>query len=331
MFRDLWVRGHNIDEDCYKRYKNKLTTLLRNAERIYYKNKLETNKNNLTKLWRTLNEVISRKKHDNRSITFWHNNIDISDKYAIASLFNKYFLNAPKEIYKTIPSKCHDPCKYVNRSSGTLFMKPVTNDEIKKLLSSLRNTSAGHDDINPYAVKQVKDYLVEPLTYIYNLSLSSGIFPSKLKIAKVLPIYKKGDKSSVTNYRPVSVLPVFSKLFEKIVYNRIVEFIDKYNILSENQFGFRRNRSTHMAISALVEKFHTAVEDNKFMVGLFIDLSRAFDTISHDILLAKLSMYGIRGVTLDWIKSYLRNRKQYVSYRNAKSEMCNIEIGIPQG
>lgn len=158
-----------------------------------------------------------------------------------------------------------------------------------------------------------------------------GNIPDELKIAKVVPIHKKGDVNKFSNYRPVSVLPAFSKIIEKLVYTHIKYFLDKHNILYAYQFGFRKNMSTSMALNTLVHKFHDAINNDNFMIGIFLDLSRAFDTITHDILLSKLDYYGIRGIALEWFKNYLTSRKQFVSYNNQHSLMGDRTVGIPQG
>ena len=172
---------------------------------------------------------------------------------------------------------------------------------------------------------------MEPLTRIFNLSVSTGIVPDKLKIAKVIPIYKKDDAEKFSNYRPVSLLPCFSKILERLVFNRCVEYIDAHEILNEKQFGFRPNHSTYMAIVQLVDKVTNAVEQNETTMGIFLDLSKAFDTIDHNILLYKLEHYGFRGIVLDWFKNYLINRKQFVSFDTSESEQQNIVCGVPQG
>ena len=155
--------------------------------------------------------------------------------------------------------------------------------------------------------------------------------PEQLKIAKVIPIYKKENAEIFSNYRPVSVLPYFSKILERLVFNRCMDYIDKNNLLNEKQFGFRPNHSTYMAIIELVDKIANAVERNETTVGIFLDLSKAFDTINHDILLYKLEHYGFRGVALDWLKSYLSNRKQFVRYQMQDSNHKIINCGVPQG
>ena len=147
---------------------------------------------------------------------------------------------------------------------------------------------------------------------ITNLSLSSGTVPNQMKIARVVPLFKTGDLSLFTNYRPVCVLPALSKILERIVYNRLINFLNKFNILSRNQYGFRKNHSTAYALIQLYDKLSDAIDQGKVTLGLFIDLSKAFDTVNHDILLAKLEFYGVRGAALQWFKSYPSCRTQFV-------------------
>ena len=142
------------------------------------------------------------------------------------------------------------------------------------------------------------------------MSLTSGIFPNNMNIANVIPLYKANGKNEFTNYRPVSLLPQFSKILEKLFGIRLDSFIDRYNLLSSNQYGFRRNMSTSLALMELTEEITTALDDEKVTVGVFIDLKKAFDTINHNLLLKKLAHYGVRGVANNWLASYLSNRKQ---------------------
>lgn len=171
-----------------------------------------------------------------------------------------------------------------------------------------QNKSPRHDDTGNVIVRKVAAEISLPLSIIFNCSLSTGIVPEHLKVAKVIPVYNKDDSEVFSNYRPVSVLPCFSKVLERLMFNRCMEYIDKNNILNEQQFGFRSNHSTYMAVIELVDKVIQAVERNESTLGIFLDLSKAFDTIDHAILLYKLEYYGFRGIIYEWFKSYLNNR-----------------------
>lgn len=158
-----------------------------------------------------------------------------------------------------------------------------------------------------------------------------GVVPDLLKIAKVIPVFKSGDEKVIMNYRPISILPVFSKIFEKVVFNRLQNYLDKNNILHHNQFGFRPNLSTSLALLQLTDEISKASDDGKITIGIFVDLAKAFDTVDHKILLKKLNHYGIRGTALNWFESYLLNRVQYVMVNRAKSRSANVICGVPQG
>ena len=167
---------------------------------------------------------------------------------------------------------------------------------------------------------------------IINMSFATGVYPDLLKIAKVIPIFKnKGDQLLVTNYRPISLLSNINKIFEKLIYSRIVSFLNLHNCIYEFQFGFRANHSTNHALISLTEQIREALDNSNFACGIFIDLQKAFDTVDHNILLNKLDHYGIRGLANNWFKSYLTNRKQFVSINGFNSNKQLMKYGVPQG
>ena len=170
--------------------------------------------------------------------------------------------------------------------------------------------------------------LLKPLTHICNFSISQGIFPEQLKIANVIPLYKSDDSMSFNNYRPVSVLCVLSKIFEKIMYKRVTALLEIFKILHDNQHGFRKKSSTHVALLSFIDKVIEAIENGEYAIGVFLDFSKAID---HKILLNKLDRYGIRGCALSWFKSYLSRRLQYVTYNGSQSSQQMIKCGVPQG
>jgi len=193
------------------------------------------------------------------------------------------------------------------------------------------NYSTGPDNIPAPVIKHVKFAIASPLSYIFNLSCAKGIFPEKLKLARVLPLYKKGSIDDMLNYRPISLLNNFSKVFERTVYNKLINFLDKFNILYSKQFGFRKGHSTTYALFEAVNFIKSEINSKKHVLGLFLDLSKAFDTCNHEILLSKLDHYGIRGSMLEWFRSYLSNRFQYTEINNVKSNVLPINCGVPQG
>ena len=166
---------------------------------------------------------------------------------------------------------------------------------------------------------------------MFNLSLEQGTFPNHLKIAKVIPLFKSGDNTLISNYRPVSLLPLFSKILEKIVVNRLMDFINQNQILYKYQFGFRKKHNTNLALTVLVDKILSALESGEVVLGVFLDFSKAFDMVNHTVLLQTLYKYGIRGMAHSWFTCYLSNRKQFVSYNNTHSEYKTIQCGVPQG
>ena len=180
--------------------------------------------------------------------------------------------------------------------------------EVVRIINSLNNSSPGWDCIPAKLAKRVLNYYIKPLTFLINQSFHDGIFPDELKLAKFIPIYKSGSTMELNNYKPI-----FSKIFERLMYNKLIKFLDKYNILDQNQFGFRQGHSTHHALITMVDKITKSLDNGDIVIGVFIDLKKAFDTVDHIILLKKLYYYDIRGHALKWCESYLR-KIRYLGY-----------------
>ena len=192
--------------------------------------------------------------------------------------------------------------------------------------------SSGWDNVPQKVIKSSPLNILKALSHIFNLSIKDGIFPQKMKIAKVIPIFKEGSRLNVENYRPISLLQVFSKILERIIHNRLTSFLNYNNILYAKQFGFRKKHSTSHATSYLASEIHSTLDSKNKAACVFMDLSKAFDTLNLDILLKKLSFYGIRGIANSWFKSYLNGRSQYVDINSHKSSNTfNIFHGVPQG
>ena len=180
-------------------------------------------------------------------------------------------------------------------------------------------------------VKKSFHLIQDAIKHTFNLSLQQGIFPKMMKIAKVLPVYKSGDETNPSNYRPISILPCFSKILERIMYNRLFSYLKENEILYKKKFGFEARNSTDHAIIHLVDEILQAFNENKYTLGVFIDLSKAFDTVDHQILLSKLENYGIEKQNLKWFQDYLSSRYQYIEYDLKQTELSEITCGVPQG
>ena len=234
-------------ETKYKRYRNKLNHSLRLAKRLYYEQQLERNKSNCKKTWNILNEIINKRKQTSKlPSTFIINNVDCSDPISIANNFSKYFSTLGSNLASKIPQVPVPPNSFLSGEFvDSMFFDITTEQEVTEIVNSFRNgVASGYDNLPVSVIKESIDLIAKPLAHIVNLSISSGIFPDFLKIARVIPVFKSGDRRLMSNYRPVSVLPIFSKVFERVVYNRLISYVDRLNILTENQYGFRKDHST---------------------------------------------------------------------------------------
>ena len=318
----------SVNKQNYITFRNKLHQTIINAKQTYYFNIFT--KSNIKKTWSYINSILKGDKNKHFPSQILINDKLITNSKDICDCFNSYFTNLGTNLTKGIPSSTN-PLNNVNFLHHSVFFTPTNHFEIEKIINNLKITSPGYDDIHPKIIKQISMIIAMPLSHIINCSLISGIVPSKLKIAKVIPIFKNGHRDDMYNYRPISVLPCFSKILEKIIANRLLSFLLKYNILYDHQFGFIPGKNTTHAILSLVDYLINSFEDNKLTCGIFLDISKAFDTIDHNILLSKLYKYGIRGNTLNWFMNYLSNRYQFVSINNTSSSFLRTECGVPQG
>ena len=213
-----------------------------------------------------------------------------------------------------------------------MFLTPVDEVEVSRVVASCKNKlSTDANELSMYIIKRIIATIVTPITHICNLSFKNGVFPDKMKTAKIIPIFKSGDREDCTNYRPISLLPQISKILEKLFNRRLSEFLEKYKVISPTQYGFRENMSTCFALTELVDEITASLDQKLCTMGVFIDLKKAFDTVDHQLLCKKIEFYGIRGVALNWITSYLANRSQFVSIDGIHSRLSHVSCGVPQG
>ena len=320
----------------FKLYRNKLNHLIKISKTNYYKTYFISNKSNMKNTWKGIKEIIGYKNGNSNlpsKILSSTDNKELTDCSSIANAFNEFFASVGKNISYSIPQTINSPLDFMPPMIADDFsFSSITPNEIEEEINKLKAKKA----TGPYSIpisilKTISHLISKPLSVIFNASLSSGIVPENFKLASVIPIFKKGSQLIVNNYRPISLLSIFNRILEKLVFNRMISFINKKNILYDNQFGFRFKHSTTHAILTIVDKIQQAIEENTYSCGLFLDLTKAFDTVNHSILIQKLDHYGIRSTAKKWFVSYLTNRKQFVSLGCTKSDTLPISCGVPQG
>ena len=318
----------------FNTYQNILKNVIKVRKKDFYSQLFYKYKNDIAKTWNVINKSFNSKTQSSSPNQFKYNGNTYNDDLSIANGFNDYFINLLlKDIIPPLNFKSIDAYIDTLPPQNNIFMfKMVNENDVLNIINKLKHTnSAGIDNISNKAFKIIKHLIAPHLVIIINQSLETGSFPDKLKIAKVKPLYKKNDSSSFCNYRPISLLPVISKIFEKVVHKQLLDYFTNNNLISDYQYGFRPNHSTeHTALQFHDYVIHQLDEGNT-PFSIFIDLSKAFDTIDHSILLKKLHFYGVRNSACDLLMSYLNDRKQCVQFNNDISLLRNIHTGVPQG
>ena len=250
----------------------------------------------------------------------------------VAQRFNGYFTRVANSLFENIPIEINwNYFSNISRVSESCFFLLTNFNEIKLVMNSFENKGNSMHDIKPEVLRRVNEVIIPHLIFLYNKCVLDGIYPSMLKVARVVLIFKSGDRCEVSNYRPISNLLTVNKIFETLTNNRISSFWDKHNIISDRQFGFCKSSSATLAIFSLVTDILKTFNQKSFTIAIFLDLRKAFDTVNIEILMHKLELYGFRGNINKFIASYLSDRKQYVDV-NGKNSSCNeVTVGVPQG
>ena len=319
----------------YKSLKNEITLLMRAGKKEYYKKYFSTNKNNIQKIWKGIKEIINIKsKNYDYPTCLQDGDVTITDPLAISNSFNSYFTSIADNILKKRKYEGSKSFRdfLANRLTESFIFQDCTENEIKTIISSFSvSTSSGPNSIPTKILLLLKDHICQPLHKIFNLSLRVGQHPDILKVSKTIPIFKKGSRLLVSNYRPISLLSNINKILEKIVHGQVYSFLEDSHCIYSFQFGFRKKHSTNHALIEITETIRQALDNKNFACGIFVDLQKAFDTVNHDILISKLDHYGIRGPANDWFSSYLKDRTQFVSILGFESDTKKILHGVPQG
>ena len=321
---------------AYNAYKNLFNKIKRKAKISFTQTQLNLYKNNIRKSWQIVNNLLGKRTDKSSCVKLLTiNDNQISDPKDIADHFAHFFKNVGKNQATSISAINKSPHDYLRNSNlnMSMFMKPTDETEIANIIQSfISKTSSGFDNISNKLLKNILPGVITPLTILINQSIKEGIFPNLLKQAKVIPLYKNKDKDNPNNYRPISLLSSVSKVFEKVIHKRIYKFLEQTKIFNPLQFGFRSNHSTIDAVTKLINDIYLGFVNKEYTLAVFCDLSKAFDTLDHNVLLYKLNKIGIRGQVLSLIKSYLTNRSIFVQNGKECSDFHTCpEFGVPQG
>lgn len=332
---EFYRRKTKKSKSNYESYSKILRRCIYKSREICNHKFISQSQNTCKAAWKVINEDTETDHCYNFIDNIRVNDRLINTPQKIADEFNKYFIASTN-----IKSK---PCKNTNKTrlNCSIFLVPLSYLEVYNIIKSLKNTnSVGYDEVRTDILKKCINTIVPVLTYLINLSFDNGIFPEVLKKSIIKPLFKKGDKGDLNNYRPITLIPVFSKIFEKAMHKRLTSFLNKFAVIKEDQNGFQKGKSTTLAAFKLVHNVLFNVDKKIPTVVVFFDMSKAFDFVSHELLLDKLDNYGIRGPAQQWINTYLSNRQQCVevssldinaSLRQDRSTYQVNGYGVPQG
>ena len=330
-------RLYRTDEryhELFKRYRNILTATIRDAKSNYYKREFSSNSNDIKKTWNSINKLMhpnGKRCEEQQTLSVNVNGNSVSDPASVAAAFNEHYTSVAHNLASQIPVTFNDSTTHVDRIPNSFVLFPMSGGEICKIIQSFKSKGSHLHTIPSFIFKQIAGLISPVLANLINISFAQGVFPDCLKIARVIPIFKSGEKDSILNYRPISTNNFISKVYERAMFNRLTNFLNKYNVINKEQFGFRKGCSTGDAIVKYTEAAYDAINDGDYLLAVLLDFSKAFDTVNHDILLKKLSLVGVRGVSLQWFRSYLSSRRQYVCIDDSCSSTLPIGIGVPQG
>ena len=316
----------------FKQYRAELRKSIRKAKRDYYTSIFNRHENDIRKMWGLLNETLNRNIRKQSTHEFSLNNKTTSDPEVIANEFNKYFANIGSKLAENIPAAPRFD-SYLNNPAETVFsFNLISEHNISNIIKKLKNKSSyGHDCLSNIMIKKAHDPLIKPLTLLINQTLSTGIFPSELKVSRVKPLFKRGKSSLFSNYRPISLLASLSKIYEYVVFEQLSAYMETNRLFYSDQYGFRPGHSTELASVRFVNDLIQQMDTFNIPISILIDLSKAFDTLDHKIMLSKLRYYGISGVELNFFRNFLSERIQYVDYLGFSSESLPVTMGVPQG
>ena len=315
----------------YTSYRNNLTSELKEAKTKYFESQFERNSSNMKKTWETINSVIKSKKVNSKTflVDEDNNNIDEPD---IPDKFIDHYSNIPFNLNTNIPPSQRNAASYLQNSINTTFtISPICPIEVDTIIDNLKDNGNKVNTISTSVLVESKHIITPILCHLINLFVYQGYFPEQLKLGCITPIFKSGDSKKVNNYRPVCSLSPLSKIIEKVINNRMVDFIEDQEIFSDSQFGFRKSMGTETALTHYIDHIQNELNKENYTISVFMDLSKAFDVICHNILKMKLQHYGFRGKFLEFLLNFIKDRQYFVNINGKNSKTKTVNMGVPQG
>ena len=335
LYREYILHPDNLHQTKYNAYKNCLRKCLLEAEKVYYNELFENNKDSVFNLWKTLNPIINPKKQTTRTVInkLVYEGKRITNKQDISDTMNKHFCDIGVRLQSELQDCGNRYLEYLPpRISDSFYLAPTCKNDVLLEIKKMKPMKApGHDSIGTKIIQLCPEIFAENLSRIYNNAMIQGVYPNAMKIAKVIALFKSGIKANPNNYRPISLLSHFDKIFEKILCKRLVAFLEYKQILYCHQYGFRKLYSTAMALIEITDNIKRILDEKNYVIGIFIDFKKAFDTVDHEIMLSKLECYGIRGHANLFFRSYLTNRRQFTVANGVQSDIGIVKCGVPQG
>ena len=335
--RDRMKKLASKDPNLWPKYKilrNKVTNNIRLSVTKYYQELVTKNKNDPKKMWKTIDKILHKTSGTTTISELKDGDTIVKGQNQIAEKLNEHFVNiGPKLASKLEVKPDDDLIKYLHPtdSNQKFSFKLMSEESMLRSLKMLKSGKApGPDGVPTNLVKDAATFIAKPLAMIFSASLAKGIVPNVWKLAKITPIFKTGARNEKNNYRPISVLSVFAKLFEKIVHDQLSDFLLSNRKLTMSQFAYRKLHSTITSLISVSDYWYENIDKNDVNFALFLDLKKAFDTVDHEILIRKLKVYGIDGIELEWFRSYLSCRQQYCTLNGNKSSSQQVTCGIPQ-
>ena len=315
----------------FKSYCSLLNKLLSVAEKKYYESKFDKLGSNSKKNWRLLNSFLNKDSlADSKPTRIIVDGVTLNGSKQIANAFSDHFISKPQRLHNSVLNPVGDYLHLVPFINSSIYMCLSSPGEVVCAIQSLKKTGLLHD-VPPRMLRLGVNYFAPLISKLFNSCLDHGVFPDAFKFSKITPLFKKGSRHQIENYRPISILSNLNKIFEKLMHTRLSSFFESRNVISCSQFGFRPNSNTELATLKLLSRIIPAFYDKSYAIAVYLDFSAAFDTVGHGLLIKKLWRSGIRGIALNFIESYFTNRYQEVIFNGCTSDSHRIQLGVLQG